>query len=184
LNGLLNSIKDIQGAWQEKLNELVEEINQSFSRNFKEIQCQGEVVLERPDDIAAWAIDIRVKFRSDAAQRTLNARLQSGGERSVATMLYLIALQSLTSCPFRLVDAINQAMDQTNERMIFDVVAAAACRPNLPQYFLITPKLLPDLNFRPEMTILNVFNGSWMLEQSAYDTDRFLDVMNKRARKS
>ena len=40
--------------------------------------------------------------------KPLDKNVQSGGERSVATMLYLIAMQNLTECPFRLVDEINQ----------------------------------------------------------------------------
>lgn len=54
-------------------------------------------------------------------------------ERSVATMLYLISLQELTPCPFRLVDEINQGMDPHNERMIFEVVAECACKDGVPQ---------------------------------------------------
>ena len=34
--------------------------------------------------------------------------LQSGGEKSVSVMLYMIALQNMTICPFRCVDEINQ----------------------------------------------------------------------------
>lgn len=82
-------------------------------------------------------------------------------------MLYLVSLQDLTSCPFRLVDEINQGMDPHNERMIFDVVAESACRPGVPQYFLITPKLLPDLKLTKDMTILCVFNGPWQIPQES-----------------
>ena len=35
-------------------------------------------------------------------------------------MLFLISLQDLTSCGFRLVDEINQGMDPNNERMVFE----------------------------------------------------------------
>jgi hypothetical protein len=96
----------------------------------------------------------------------------------VSTMLYLVSLQDLTPCPFRLVDEINQGMDPSNERMIFEVVSDCACRPEVPQYgkfftslsvcryFLITPKLLPDLEFAPDTTILCVLNGPWQLPQS------------------
>lgn len=38
----------------------------------------------------------------------LNAQRQSGGERSVSTILYLVALQDVAACPFRVVDEINQ----------------------------------------------------------------------------
>lgn len=58
-------------------------------------------------------------------------------ERSVATMLYLISLQELTPCPFRLVDEINQGMDPHNERMIFEVVADCACKEGVPQYVFL-----------------------------------------------
>jgi hypothetical protein len=35
---------------------------------------------------------------------------------------FLRRVQDLTSCPFRLVDEINQGMDPRNERMIFSQV--------------------------------------------------------------
>ena len=37
-------------------------------------------------------------------------QFQSGGERSVATVLYMLALQELSSSPFRCVDEINQVI--------------------------------------------------------------------------
>lgn len=36
------------------------------------------------------------------------AAQQSGGEKSVSTMFFLLALQDVTTCPFRVVDEINQ----------------------------------------------------------------------------
>ena len=53
-------------------------------------------------------MQIRVKFRSEDSLHVLDARHQSGGERSVSTMLYLMSLQDITNCPFRVVDEINQ----------------------------------------------------------------------------
>ncbi len=37
----------------------------------------------------------------------LNAHRQSGGERAVSTIFYLMALQSMAQSPFRVVDEIN-----------------------------------------------------------------------------
>ena len=47
---------------------------------------------------------------------------------------YLMALQELTSAPFRVVDEINQGMDERNERLVFDRIVRSCCsRPtNLP----------------------------------------------------
>jgi len=92
----------------------------------------------------------------------------------VSTMLYLISLQDLTSCPFRLVDEINQGMDPINERMIFQQIVDSASTAGKPQYFLITPKLLPDLTYTSKTTVFTVCNGPWQLSQSEWTVDQFL----------
>jgi hypothetical protein len=46
----------------------------------------------------------------------LDSHRQSGGERAVSTIYYLMAMQSLARAPFRVVDEINQGMDPRNER--------------------------------------------------------------------
>jgi len=53
-------------------------------------------------------VRIRVKFRDTEQLAELTPYQQSGGERSVSTVLYMISLQELTCCPFRCVDEINQ----------------------------------------------------------------------------
>lgn len=75
-------------------------------------------------------------------------------------MVYLIALQDVNPCPFRVVDEINQAMDRHNERRIFEVITkATACQRSKTQYLLITPKLLPDLHYSKHTALHFVFNG-------------------------
>jgi len=154
-------IETLKSTWLAPLRTLIESINSTFKGYFAQINCAGEVRLVENEDFDKYAIEILVKFRDNQQLTPLNAHTQSGGERSVSTMLYLISLQDLTPCPFRLVDEINQGMDPTNERMIFKVVSDSACRPGLPQYFLITPKLLSDLEFTKDMTILTILNGPW-----------------------
>lgn len=53
----------------------------------------------------------------------LDNHRQSGGERAVSTIFYLMALQSLARAPFRLVDEINQGMDPRNERYVCNLPA-------------------------------------------------------------
>ena len=78
---------------------------------------------------------------------TFNPIRQSGGERSVTTAIYMMAMQSITKVPFRCVDEINQGMDERNERKVFDLIIETAVRANTAQYFLLTPKLLSDLKY-------------------------------------
>lgn len=49
-----------------------------------------------------------MQFRDGESLNALSATRQSGGERSVSTILYLLALQGVTVTPFRVVDEINQ----------------------------------------------------------------------------
>lgn len=60
------------------------------------------------DDFSKYGIRLKVKFRDDEALKELTAQRQSGGERSVSTILYMLALQQLSHVPFRCVDEINQ----------------------------------------------------------------------------
>ena len=108
---------------------------------------------EGADDFAAYKIHIKVKWRDDEALHVLGeGGRDSGGERSVATMIYLISLQNINPSPFRVVDEINQAMDSTNERHVFECITHA-CREGGKQYFLLTPKLLPDLDYGEETSV-------------------------------
>jgi hypothetical protein len=57
----------------------------------------------------------------------LDSHRQSGGERAVSTIFYLMALQALARAPFRVVDEINQGMDPRNERLVHERMVAVAC---------------------------------------------------------
>lgn len=160
LGALNGQIQEIRAQWLPELERLVGTINETFSANFRDIGCAGEVALVQHEDYDKFAVQIRVKFRNDEELQPLTANRQSGGERSVCTILYLIALQGVTVTPFRVVDEINQGMDPVNERKVFGQLVAASCRDGTPQCFLLTPKLLPGLPFQPSITVLNIFNGS------------------------
>lgn len=67
------------------------------------------------DDYEKYGIQIKVKFRASEPLKELNPYHQSGGERSVATVLYMMALQELTRVPFRCVDEINQVSVQLRD---------------------------------------------------------------------
>lgn len=59
-------------------------------------------------DFNQYGLKIRVKFRDADELQELTRHFQSGGERTVTTAIYMIALQELSRVPFRCVDEINQ----------------------------------------------------------------------------
>lgn len=197
LSQLTDKIRELQGEWEPRLDTLVDSISDAFADNFNRIQCAGEVGIDKHEDFDQWAIQIKVKFRqvipqADVATSTdsvyreneelsiLDSHRQSGGERAVSTIFYLMALQSLARAPFRVVDEINQGMDPRNERSAcagFMVICAIltlmrrlvhsrmvdiACSECTSQYFLITPKLLNNLKYHPNMKVHCIASGEYM----------------------
>uniref|UniRef100_A0A0E0HJF5 Structural maintenance of chromosomes protein 5 n=1 Tax=Oryza nivara TaxID=4536 RepID=A0A0E0HJF5_ORYNI len=98
-----SDIEATKGKWLPTLRTLVSKINSTFSRNFQEMAVAGEVSLDEHGlDFEQYGILIKVKFRQTGQLQVLSAHHQSGGERSVSTILYLVSLQDLTNCPFRI----------------------------------------------------------------------------------
>lgn len=181
-------IQETRDLWETKLDELVGTISDKFSENFARIGCAGNVVVYKANapaeeveddlnveknpegnglDFANWALHISVKFREAEPLSLLDSHRQSGGERAVSTIFYLMALQSLSRAPFRVVDEINQGMDPRNERMVHGRMVDIAAGNGEDgkggsQYFLVTPKLLNGLKYKPGMTVLCIVSGENM----------------------
>lgn len=151
--------------------------------------AQSSPKVIQPHDFANWTIQIRVSFRAHESLSVLDHHRQSGGERAVTTIYYLMALQSLSRAPFRVVDEINQGMDPRNERVVHERMVEIACGGSSgclssgsgsahpvenddggddnsdtggSQYFLITPKLLPGLKYDPRMKVHTIASGEFM----------------------
>ena len=140
------------------------------------------------DNFEDWGVEIRVKFRESSNLQVLDARVHSGGERSVSTIMYLMAMQDLMVSPFRCVDEINQGLDERNERLVFRRIVQNSTREpevandlssHCGQYFLITPKLLPNLtDMETEgVTVLCIFNGPYNFDHySDWNVDKLLEM--------
>ncbi|KAG8689456.1 Structural maintenance of chromosomes protein 5 [Ceratobasidium sp. 423] len=163
-NKLNARVEKTKGKWKPALEELVSQISRKFSAAFDRIRRAGEVhVRDAGDDYANWAIDILVKFRETEKLQILDAHRQSGGERSLSTIMYLLSLTEYARVPFSLVDEINQGMDASAERDVHNQLVEVTCNTDCGQYFLITPKLLTGLHYHERMKVLCVNNGDWML---------------------
>jgi chromosome segregation ATPase len=180
LSEIDTAIVEIRRDWEPRLDALIQKISDAFADSFARIGCAGQVSLDKVQaepgpngepgghDFDQWSIQIHVKFRDHENLSLLNSHRQSGGERAVSTIFYLMALQSLSASPFRVVDEINQGMDPRNERMVHGRLVDIACDSESEdgsgggQYFLITPKLLSGLAYKPGMRVLCIYSGEHM----------------------
>ncbi|OCF62348.1 hypothetical protein L486_02016 [Kwoniella mangroviensis CBS 10435] len=161
LNGLKRDIKKTLDMFDPALETLVQAVSAKFSAAFARVKCSGEVRIRRVEgDFSAWGIEILVSYRDEDSLAILTGSHQSGGERSLATVTYLMSLSEMSRTPFSLVDEINQGMDQRAERAVHNQLVEVTCDSDAGQYFLITPKLLTGLTYHPKMKVLIINNGT------------------------
>ncbi|TYJ52059.1 hypothetical protein B9479_007336 [Cryptococcus floricola] len=158
---LKEDITDTLAKFNPALNTLVTAVSIKFSDAFERVKCRGEVGVDRSagSDYGKWGIKIMVAYRDSDDLAVLSGSHQSGGERSLATVTYLMSLSEMSRTPFSLVDEINQGMDQRAERAVHNQLVDVTCGSESGQYFLITPKLLNGLEYHPKMKVLIINNG-------------------------
>nr|CCA24606.1 structural maintenance of chromosomes protein 5 puta [Albugo laibachii Nc14] len=181
-----DEINQIRESWHAQLRAVVEEIDRNFQEYFKDIGCMGEVVLiDDDEDLTKWGIERRAQFRKNASLSIMTSEEQSGGEKSVGTIMYLMAIQNMTCCPFRVVDEINQGMDVYNERKVFHRITKASCGKKLPQYFLITPKLITKLEYHRDTKVMVILNGPFnKLSQEQWNPSKYIESERRNKRLS
>jgi chromosome segregation ATPase len=114
LNAINKQMEIIRSSWKPGVIQLIAGISDRFSRYFSHLNCAGEVRLVSEQDYDRWGVEILVKFRDTEKLAPLTAHRQSGGERAVSTIMYLMSLQHFSRAPFCVVDEINQGMDPRN----------------------------------------------------------------------
>ncbi|MCO5589673.1 hypothetical protein L7F22_043641 [Adiantum nelumboides] len=183
-NSLDKKIEKYENRWIPALEALVKDVDQKFSKAFAAVGNAGEVSILKDEDYEKWGIAIKVKFRDEEELQQLDAQRQSGGERSISTVTYLLSLTEMSRAPFSLVDEINQGMDQKYERQVHNHMVNVTCdNASAGQCFLITPKLLTNLNYHDRMRVLIINNGDWLPEKlSLQDYAKGMNLQGKKRR--
>ncbi|KAF9762967.1 Structural maintenance of chromosomes protein 5 [Nosema granulosis] len=142
------------------IKDLVEKINKEFENLFAQINCRGQLEFyhKEEENVRNWKLNILVKFREKENLEVLSSFRQSGGEKSVSTILYLLALQKIDKAPFRLVDEINQGMDKHNEKSILNILFEMCKTEDSTQFFIISPKLVEGLAYNESMKVIILFS--------------------------
>jgi len=163
----LSESQTISTSGVQKLKDLIDNVNDKFSAYFADLGYAGEVKLSRgdPTDYKSYGVAIRVRFRDGEDWSELAKGRQSGGEMSVTTAIYMLALQEMTTVPFRCVDEINQGLDERNERRVWDMILNAATEGGGSQYFYLAPKMPYNLEYKPG-TVVHVCHASDTIKRS------------------
>jgi structural maintenance of chromosomes protein 5 len=133
----LEEVKTRMQSWRSVMENLLERVNVEYQRIMGQTLATGEVKLSSAQDIETAGLEIYVGFKGSKPV-ALDAYTQSGGERTTATMGFLLALQQHVRSPFRAVDEYDIHMDPKNREMIAKVLVSMI-KDATAQYVVITP---------------------------------------------
>jgi structural maintenance of chromosomes protein 5 len=133
----LEEVSTRMESWRKVMQALLDRVNLEYQRIMAQTRATGEVRLGNPQDIETAGLEILVGFKGGKPV-ALDAYTQSGGERTTATMSFLLALQQHVRSPLRAVDEYDIHMDPRNREMIAKILISTIKDANA-QYIVITP---------------------------------------------
>lgn len=125
------------GVWRKKIIEVISKVSEEYSRLLHGIEARGYARVINMDDVDQAGLELVVGFRG-GEERVLDAYTQSGGERTTAVMLFLLALQGYVKSPLRAVDEFDVHMDPRNREVIMSYLIDIISKRG-GQYLVITP---------------------------------------------
>ena len=149
----LEEVKTRMQAWRTVMQSLLDRVSLEYQKTLIQTQATGEVRLANGHDIETAGLEILVGFKGGKPV-PLDAYTQSGGERTTATMSFLLALQQHVRSPFRAVDEYDIHMDPKNREIIAEILISTVKNANA-QYVVITPG---QVSFTEEASIITVQN--------------------------
>lgn len=133
----LEEVKVRMEAWRNVMQNLLDRVNLEYQKIMGQVLATGEVRLANGHDIETAGLEILVGFKGGKPV-ALDSYTQSGGERTTATMSFLLALQQHVRSPFRAVDEYDIHMDPKNREMIAQMLLSTI-KDATAQYIVITP---------------------------------------------
>ena len=110
---LENIIEELDTAMRKQFREKFAEINSEFDKVFKELFGGGKGTLELMEDEDILEAGIRI-IAQPPGKKLQNMMQLSGGEKALAAISLLFAIQNLKPSPFCLLDEIEAALDDNN----------------------------------------------------------------------
>jgi chromosome segregation ATPase len=161
----LEEVKTRMQAWRTVIETLLTRVDLEYQKTLAQAQALGEVRLGNGQDIETAGLEILVGFKGGKPV-PLDAYTQSGGERTTATMSFLLALQKHVRSPFRAVDEYDIHMDPKNREIIAQMLISRV-NDSAAQYLVITPS---QITFTKEganiITVQNIEGKSVIREVS------------------
>jgi chromosome segregation protein len=114
---LLSLVQEIETKKREKIVEIVGRVNTAYQEIYQELSAggHGEIVLENPKDPLAGGLLIRASPTGKVVQRLEQL---SGGEKSLASLAFIFAVQRHDPSPLYVFDEVDMSLDGINSEYV------------------------------------------------------------------
>jgi len=116
--------EEIKKKKKESFFTVFNKIKENFQEIYRELAGgDGELLLENPEEPFEGGLYIKVK---PAGKRALHLNALSGGEKSIASLAFIFALQAYSPSPFYVLDEIDMFLDEKNADRVANMIASRA----------------------------------------------------------
>ena len=140
-----DEVEERKIVWENLINNLLADVIPTYQKLLSKMDATGDVRLVDADDIEEAGLELTVGFKG-AEPAVLNNMTQSGGERSVSVMAFLIALQQHVISSFRAVDEFDVHMDPRNREVMSNILLTEVKGYEGAQYISITPGQIVEVD--------------------------------------
>ncbi|VFJ14119.1 chromosome segregation SMC family protein [Candidatus Nitrosocosmicus franklandus] len=111
-NSIISFIEEIAKEKENQFIDAFRKVDEDIRKTFSDITGGNAwLELENPDNIFSGGILLMVQFPNKPARESTSL---SGGEKTMAAIVFLLALQSLKPSPFYLMDEVDAHLDAQN----------------------------------------------------------------------
>jgi len=127
-------MQEIDNKKNETFMKTFNVLAENFTSIFSQLSAKGEasLLLENKEDPLQGGVDIAVRLLGN---KYLDIRSLSGGEKTLAALAFIFAIQEHQPAPFYLLDEVDAALDKTNSELLSKFLAKYSHKA---QYILIS----------------------------------------------
>ena len=163
---MLKELDERKRVWRDAVVGLIEEISPVYQRVLGTVGALGAVRLEEGSSIEETGLQLLVGYKG-APPTILDPYTQSGGERSVALVAFILSLQSRIISPLRAMDEFDIHMDPKNREAIFKMILAQSRATETSQNIVITPSIISVIDRSAHVITVQSVHGASEVKEFA-----------------
>ncbi len=164
---MLGELEERKKAWKNAVQNLIDEVAPIYQQVLSTVGATGAIRLDEGDAVGEAGLQLLVGFKG-AEPSILDPYMQSGGERSVALVAFMLSLQSRIISQLRAMDEFDIHMDPRNREAIFKMILAQGKRNPNSQHIVITPSIITVADRTAHVITVQSVHGSSQVKE--YDS--------------